>query len=153
MKNDKKAMIQTVVLSVLLPFMYVFSASYFMNSTYYETRPLLTIALGLTAFAGVALYYFVVMRERKSDEQSDSRKRRIKCSVLIQAGVSFCVLFLPLFIRVFFVPLEKGHWDGIVTVYMFFALIEPLVVHLAGMVFAIPKFVATTLEDWGFGKK
>lgn len=130
MNSDKKAMIQTVVLSVFLPILFYIEIACLLGMGLFAAFPI-SVAMS-------AAYYFVVLYGRKSDVTEDSYKKRRLCSLLIQAGMSWGLFLFPLVYAVFFVPLEsKGHLDGIVTVYMFFALIEPLAVHIGGLLFYV----------------
>lgn len=134
MKNDKKAMIQTAVLSALLPFMCGASMLYFIGLFQYRSL-FMTAAAILTAAAAAGLYWSVVMRERKDDYLLDSARRRIKCSILIQAGISLVVLFLPLCYEIFFAPRTEGHFGGGAAALLIFSFIEPLIVHICGLLF------------------
>lgn len=134
MKNNKTAMIQTVVLSVFLPFMYAAAFVGIMDGLYSTSMLVLTL---LTAIGTPAAYYFVVLHWRKGDTDPDLYKKRMRVSLWIQTGVSLAALFLPLAYTFFCVPLENGHWTGEVPVVLFFFLIEPICVHISGLLFHV----------------
>ena len=84
MENDKKAMIQTVIISLLIcltRLLVIPSEINFIFQNMFRDKEKAYIFLIWIPIQ--ALYYFVVMRERKSDKFYDSNKKRIKCSMLI----------------------------------------------------------------------
>ncbi len=135
--SEKKSVIQTVIVSCIIPFAFMFGficsfedISYVMLEVRYIARMILV--------AVPVLYYFVVMRKRKSDKLLDSHTRRIWLSICIQAGIMLVAFLIPFIYEVFFTRPEEGHWYGpVVVVLLIFGAVEPLIVHLGGCVFGL----------------
>mgnify|MGYP000269666023 CR=1 FL=1 len=76
MKNNMKAIIQTVILALILPFIY--DANFYIFET--GLNLLVIPELILTS----ALYYFIVIRRRNNDYRYDSRNKRNFYFIFIQ---------------------------------------------------------------------
>ncbi len=135
--SEKKSAIQMTIVSCIIPFIFTFGficsfedISYVMLEVRYIAR--------LMLFAVPAVYYFAVMRKRKSDKLLDSHTRRIWLSMRIQAGITLAVFLIPFGYAVFFTQPKEGHWDGAaVCLLLLLGLLEPLIVHMGGCIFGL----------------
>lgn len=135
--SEKKSVIQTVIVSCIIPFIFTFGficSFEDISNVMLEVRCIARMML----FAVPAVYYFAVMRKRKSDKLLDSHTRRIWLSMRIQAGIMLAVFLIPFIYEVFFTHCEKGRWYGpVVAVLLIWGLLEPLIVHLGGCIFGL----------------
>lgn len=131
--SEKSSMIQTVIVSSIIPFIFTSGFICFLGDISYV---IIRCIAGMMLVAVPVLYYFVVMRKRKSDKLLDSHIRRIWLSLRIQAGIMFAAFLIPFGYIVFFTHPENGHWDGAAAAgLLIFGLLEPLIVHLSGYIF------------------
>ena len=135
--SEKKYMIQTIIVSCVIPFLYLSGVSFSFGDAAFN-MPLVMHIARITLLAVPVIYYSVVMRKRKGDILLDSHTRRIWLSLRIQAGIMLLIFILPFGYMVFFTHPENGHWDGTVVVgLLIFGLLEPLIVHLIGCTFGL----------------
>lgn len=130
-RTERNSKIQTIVLSVILPFAFLFGIICSFGD-------ITDVPIAVRYFSRIVLvalpilYYFIVMRERKNDFLLDSNKRRIIMSLSVQAVTMLLVFVFPFGYMVFFTNPENGHWSGVAAVLLLLAIICPLVIHLGG---------------------
>lgn len=150
MENDKKAMIQTVIISLLMcltRLLVIPSEINFIFQNIFRGKENAYIFLIWIPIS--ALYYFVVMRERKSDKFYDSNKKRIKCSMLILFfGMLIYVSVVSVFTQL---SSDVHHLELNILLYIMFQ-IQPLLIHLSGCLFRkifikAPKIICDKLKN------
>lgn len=150
MENDKKAMIQTVIISLLMcltRLLVIPSEINFIFQNIFRGKEKAYIFLIWIPIS--ALYYFVVMRERKSDKFYDSNKKRIKCSMLILFfGMLIYVSVVSVFTQL---SSDVHHLELNILLYIMFQ-IQPLLIHLSGCLFQeifikVPKIICNKLKN------
>lgn len=135
--SEKKTMIQTVIVSCIIPFLYLFGVIFSFGEAAFD-MPLVRHIARITLLAVPVIYYSVVMRKRKGDILLDSHTRRIWLSLRIQAVIMFFIFLLPFGYTVFFTKPKGGHWDGQAVAFLLIAgLISPLFVYFSGCIFRI----------------
>jgi uncharacterized membrane protein YiaA len=140
-RTERNSKIQTIVLSVILPFAFLFGfVCSFGNIT--DAPIAVRYFAKLVLFALPILYYFIVMRERKGDILLDSNKKRIILSLSVQAVTMLVICVIPFGYMVFFTKPENGHWSGEAAVLLLVSVICPLAIHLGGcLVSLIFRFI------------
>lgn len=135
--SEKKTMIQTVIVSCIIPFLYLFGVIFSFGEAAFDI-PLVRHIARITLIAVTVIYYSVVMRKRKGDILLDSHTRRIWLSLRIQTVIMLLIYVLPLGYTVFFTQPENGHWYGpAVEIFLILGLISPLLIHLSGFILGI----------------
>ncbi len=147
MENDKKAMIQTVILSALIYLTRLLAIPAEINFNISHGKEKAYIFLIWIPIS--ALYYFVVMRERKSDKFYDSNKKRIKCSMIILFfGMLIYVSVVSIFAQL---SSDVHNLELDILLYVMFQ-IQPLLIHLSGCLFRkifikVPKNICDKLKN------
>lgn len=140
-KTEKISMIQTVVLSVILPLGYLFAILNILGDIK-DVSLRLKYTAKIVMIILPVLYYFAVIKKRKSDVLIDSHKRRIRLSIIIQVIVMLIIFIIPFGYTIFFTNPKNGHWSGATAYYFLLAVIEPLTIHLGGcLINAIFKII------------
>lgn len=136
--SEKKFIIQAVIVSCIIPFLYLAGILFSFEETVFDENPLVKPIARIVLLAVPVIYYSVVMRKRKGDILLDSHTRRIWLSLRIQTVIMLLIYVLPLGYTVFFTQPENGHWYGpAVEIFLILGLISPLLIHLSGFILGI----------------
>lgn len=136
--SDKKSIIQTVIASCIIPFLYQAGVSFSFGETAFDENPLVKPIARIVLLAVPVIYYSVVMRKRKGDILLDSHIRRIWLSLRIQAVIMLLIFVLLYGYSVFFTHPPHGHLDGtVVIIILILWMISPLLIHLSGCILGI----------------
>lgn len=136
--SEKKSIIQTVIVSCIIPFLYLAGILFSFEETAFDENPLVKPIARIVLLAVPVIYYSVVMRKRKGDILLDSHTRRIWLSLRIQTVIMFLIFILLYGYSVFFTHPPHGHLDGtVVVLFLILWMISPLLIHLSGFILGI----------------